>query len=70
MTFGGHETGVAEYSQVTGNRWPARIEAIGDLSRCEGTIAQESKNLSPGFIGERAEWPIRCIRPLVASLHD
>jgi hypothetical protein len=59
--FGLHETGLLQDSEVPGDRGPARIKSVRDLSRRERSVPQESKNRSPSFISEGAERPIRSI---------
>ena len=55
VAFGHHETGFPKHGKVPGNRRPAGIESIGDLSRREGSIPQQPKNHPPRLVSEGAE---------------
>ena len=55
MAFGHHETGFPKHGKVPGNRRPAGIESIGDLSRRERSIPQQPKNHPPRLVSEGAE---------------
>jgi hypothetical protein len=39
VAFGHHETGVSQYGEVPGDRGPARVESVCDLSRRERPVA-------------------------------
>ena len=54
VAFGHDETGFPKHGKVPGNRRPAGIESIGDLSRREGPIPQQPKNHPPSLVREGA----------------
>src|SRR5258708_28047348 len=59
LSLGRHEPRVAEHGEMPGNRRPARLEAVRDLSGRQRPVPQEPEDLAPGLVGERAECLIR-----------